>query len=186
MKLRLVIAASALAMSLAAASASHAIVVLPAVTVPCTSSDFSGATIQACEGFFNGNLLNSSNTAVDQLALADLGFTWDGTTVVQKIEGLGGGNPTFSPILTGISYIGAHWGEGGGSPGGTAFYRIDAGAGITTLTLNVPYQATSNLWVYGTGHGGVPEPATWAMMILGMGGVGAALRSRRRRAVAFA
>ena len=32
--------------------------------------------------------------------------------------------------------------------------------------------------------GGVPEPATWAMMILGFGGVGAMVR--RRRAVAFA
>lgn len=27
--------------------------------------------------------------------------------------------------------------------------------------------------------GGVPEPASWAMMILGLGGVGAALRRRR-------
>ena len=33
---------------------------------------------------------------------------------------------------------------------------------------------------------GVPEPATWAMMILGMGGVGTVLRSRRRQALAFA
>ncbi|HEX7947292.1 MAG TPA: PEPxxWA-CTERM sorting domain-containing protein, partial [Phenylobacterium sp.] len=27
--------------------------------------------------------------------------------------------------------------------------------------------------------GGVPEPATWAMMILGFGGIGAVLRRRR-------
>jgi hypothetical protein len=33
--------------------------------------------------------------------------------------------------------------------------------------------------------GGVPEPATWAMMILGMGGIGATLR-RRRSAPTFA
>jgi hypothetical protein len=33
--------------------------------------------------------------------------------------------------------------------------------------------------------GGVPEPATWAMMIMGFGGVGAMLR-KRRSAVAFA
>ncbi|MGH6909560.1 MAG: PEPxxWA-CTERM sorting domain-containing protein [Phenylobacterium sp.] len=37
------------------------------------------------------------------------------------------------------------------------------------------------------GGGGVPEPATWGLMILGFGGAGAALRSnRRRKAVAFA
>jgi len=32
----------------------------------------------------------------------------------------------------------------------------------------------------------VPEPATWAMMIMGMGGVGAVLRNRRRLALAYA
>jgi hypothetical protein len=29
----------------------------------------------------------------------------------------------------------------------------------------------------------VPEPATWAMMIIGFGGVGATLRNRRRSAM---
>jgi hypothetical protein len=32
--------------------------------------------------------------------------------------------------------------------------------------------------------GGVPEPATWAVMMLGFGGMGAVLRSRRKLAVA--
>jgi hypothetical protein len=31
---------------------------------------------------------------------------------------------------------------------------------------------------------GVPEPATWAMMLLGFGGLGATLRRRRAQAVA--
>jgi hypothetical protein len=39
----------------------------------------------------------------------------------------------------------------------------------------------------GGGGGPVPEPATWAMMILGFGGLGAVLRHNRRRArMAFA
>lgn len=33
----------------------------------------------------------------------------------------------------------------------------------------------------GTGAGAVPEPASWALMILGFGGVGAALRRRTQR-----
>lgn len=36
------------------------------------------------------------------------------------------------------------------------------------------------------GPGGVPEPASWALMIMGLGAVGGALRSRRRVRVAFA
>ncbi len=34
--------------------------------------------------------------------------------------------------------------------------------------------------------GGVPEPATWAMMILGFGMAGGALRTTRRKAAAIA
>jgi hypothetical protein len=37
----------------------------------------------------------------------------------------------------------------------------------------------------GGGQGGVPEPASWALMIVGFGGVGAMLRQRRRH-LAFA
>jgi hypothetical protein len=32
----------------------------------------------------------------------------------------------------------------------------------------------------GGGGGGVPEPATWALMLIGVSGVGAMMRSRRR------
>jgi hypothetical protein len=188
MKLKL-LAAAAIGASAALMMASAApAATLPAVTTPCTTSDFTGATILSCEGFFDGNLLNNGNagantqTQID--ALAALGFTWDGSTILQSFSGLNGGNPTFSPDLVGISFIGIHYGNGGNSPDGTAFFKIDAGAGIDTLTLNPPFQATSNLLVYSTGAGGgVPEPATWAMLILGMGGMGAVLRRRRQQLV---
>jgi hypothetical protein len=32
---------------------------------------------------------------------------------------------------------------------------------------------------FAAGLSAVPEPATWALMLMGMGGLGAALRSRR-------
>jgi len=39
--------------------------------------------------------------------------------------------------------------------------------------------------ITGSFGGSVPEPATWGLMIMGFGGVGALLRNRRRQA-AFA
>ena len=39
--------------------------------------------------------------------------------------------------------------------------------------------------VAGDVTGGIPEPATWGLMLLGFGGAGAALRASRRR-MAFA
>jgi hypothetical protein len=35
-----------------------------------------------------------------------------------------------------------------------------------------------------TGGGNVPEPATWALMVIGFGGLGVAMRSRRKLATA--
>ncbi len=48
---------------------------------------------------------------------------------------------------------------------------------VQTLARNVVLESYSYA---------VPEPATWALMILGFGGVGAALRGRRRTAAAIA
>lgn len=54
--------------------------------------------------------------------------------------------------------------------------------GVTTRTYNSP----SLLLLAGDAHpnAGVTEPSTWALMILGFGGAGAALRTRRSRAKA--
>lgn len=53
-------------------------------------------------------------------------------------------------------------------------------AGLTAQGLFDPTPAS----VWGAaayiGTGAVPEPATWAMMLLGFGGVGVALRRRRK------
>jgi hypothetical protein len=49
------------------------------------------------------------------------------------------------------------------------------GVHFSPFTINTPRIVGNTLFV----GGDVPEPATWAMMILGFGGIGAALRRRR-------
>jgi hypothetical protein len=58
-----------------------------------------------------------------------------------------------------------------------------------TLTLNNfldRYQGVGTSGISAEGHpvGSVPEPATWAMMLLGFGGIGAAMRRRRKPVLA--
>ena len=60
----------------------------------------------------------------------------------------------------------------------TAFYKIDFGSTPTKLSVNL--QGISNAYIFSSAPG-VPEPATWAMMLLGFGGIGMAMRRRRSK-----
>ena len=65
---------------------------------------------------------------------------------------------------------------------GVSYFAVSSGFANTdfgrfTLTIDGPGN------IIGAG-GGVPEPATWAMLIFGFAGVGAALRRRRSSSVA--
>jgi hypothetical protein len=175
---------------------------LPPVVVACAPGDLNPAAT-ACSGFYAGNLLNNNatNLAYQTQALADLGFAWDGVTYENATnQPLGGADPIFSHLLDGVIYVGIHYGAGTGSPGGaldpkkntTAFYKLTVD---DTHTFELNYNASSGARYYfgapcvgdgcGGGNNSVPEPATWLMMIMGFGGVGAVIR-RRRHAMAFA
>ena len=57
---------------------------------------------------------------------------------------------------------------------------------ITSGTINLSSLYPNNpgwshIDFFDTAPGGVPEPATWAMMLLGFGGIGIAMRRTRRR-----
>ena len=147
----------------------------------CSVTDIN-PNAQACAGFYDGNLLNNSpaDVTAQQAALSLLGFTWDGSTIIDSLSGLNGNQTVdFATLLQGITYVGVHFGNGQGGPGNaTAFYRLDAGAGLDTFTLN--YNASSNARLYSTVA--VPEPETYAMLLAGLGVVGFMARRRKQQA----
>jgi hypothetical protein len=83
----------------------------------------------------------------------------------------------------------------GGAPASLSFTVSDAANDLTVGSLasfssfaGVPLYAAADIFDGKTGNvgatlapTGVPEPATWAVMLLGFGGIGAAMRSRRVR-----
>ena len=104
----------------------------------------------------------------------------NGTTVVEQ------GNGTF------IAFTALGFSGGYGSLATFTFDSISFDYNITalsqpatltsaTLNMDVPNGSFSS-----GGGGGVPEPAAWSLMLVGVAGMGSALRSRRRPATAVA
>jgi hypothetical protein len=160
--------------------------------IACSNSDITvgsgGAT--DCAGFYPGNIINDqdANEAIMASALAGLGFTYTGDS--NGIEQFNGGSlVNFITPLVGETIIGVHFGNGVGSPGrpdnstqgdggDTAFYLFDAGASLDSFLIN--FNSVSTVTLFQTGSTAVPEPGTWAMMLIGFGAVGVAMRRRRQ------
>jgi hypothetical protein len=91
-------------------------------------------------------------------------------------------NPAMSPLVLSGEAIwgGTPPGNGDQSEGFTVNYHFDAPVKSITFASN------TNSFEFDKLAGGVPEPASWALMILGFGGAGAMVRNRRRQTVAAA
>ena len=112
---------------------------------------------------------NLQNTVIDKLAGVQ-GAIW-------KVE-----NPSFT--VTGAPIIGGH---GIQADVTTNINLYSSAAFLSTLTtghINTVFDSNLPLHQAFAFATSVPEPATWAMMIAGFGGVGMALRRRRAQAVA--
>jgi hypothetical protein len=184
--MRLAIKAAIAALALSAATPALA---LDAPVSPCDAT-LTNPDALDCAGYYSGNLINGSeeDRADQAAALALLGYgdlfdgseaAWDALDPQWKIVATEGDSPVdFGVTLFGINVIGAHFGNVPGDAGNVSvFWVIDFGEAGGTLTLD---DATgwSNAVLYTPP--GVPEPATWAMMLLGFGAAGTALRRSRR------
>lgn len=150
----------------------------------------------ACAGYYTGNILNGSPTDIvnQENAIASLPgtYTWDGdwtalSTGGDVITSLTNGNELdFGQTLYGQTVIAAHFGNiqdnTGHSGNVSVFWLFDFGtAGADYVTLDHT-RGFSNAALYTTGSPpGVPEPATWGMMLIGFAAAGAGIRRRRSK-----
>lgn len=185
MKLRSVIPATAL--SIAAASPAFA-----AVPMTCTASETlltasnGGTSATSCAGWFDGNALDNSPADVQTQtdALAALGFTFADFNNYTKVETNGGTVLNFGTPLFGNTIIGIHFGNGSSVGNSTGFFQFNFTQ--PTNSINLGITAASDAVLYTTVPSAVPEPATWAMMLLGFAAIGMAMRRRPTRSAQFA
>lgn len=173
---------------------------------PCSYAVVTGAV--ACVGYYGGNLLTgttgSATTATEQTYINQLlagsptssgaGYTppysLSTGTVLGSLPSLTGTAGSafvydFSPLaLSGYTVFAAHFGNSpySTSPDVTAFWLLNLGSTPTSTITIGNGQGVSNAQIFATGA--VPEPATWAMMLLGFGGMGMTMRRRRKPALA--
>jgi hypothetical protein len=155
---------------------------------PTAINGFGGAVSTFIAGGGNLSIQNYIGGDYDGVILAGVGpgsprgsavspsyFCSDGETVTALGIAKGFSQPPIDGCWSHEAYDNAYWGAKGYVDLIHADPTFFGGNGSSFLAFG------------GTlGSKGVPEPATWAMMLIGFGGMGAVLRSRRRAAMATA
>lgn len=143
-----------------------------------------------CAGYYDNNQFNNNNVGAQQSAIDLLLGAGNYTVNWNALSGAGlvvsGSDLTaLNNLLAnagGQVVLGLHWGNVPGPAGNvSAFYLWNnATPGSIHLTNTEGY---SNAVLYRS-TAAVPEPATWAMMLLGFGAIGVASRRSRKQVLA--
>lgn len=164
----------------------------PATPPSCAVVSFNVMTLN-CLGFFSDNLIAEGGWKLaDAISYSD-DLNPAATSLLEKFDIASGHDAdplNFIKPLSGQTVIGLHFGGGTGY-NGTAFWLLDIPNNTDAITWSSAVQnGISNAGLYYTRAPGgsapppaVPEPATWAMMLLGFGAIGVAMRKKQRRTV---
>ena len=161
---------------------------------PTGTATLAGTGLSFASGTFNQNdsngflAIGSANPPVDTLGLFTL-LPTAGTTTFADVPFTLLVNFTSPGTLSG-SYFGTIFGSVTDSNAGGIQVDLDntahtfgTGAGAFTLTVNDVGVSNDGVATPITGYirTAVPEPATWAMMLMGFAGIGFAMRRRRQQ-----
>ena len=186
---KIILALSAIGAAAVATPAAATIEVSAPTSVGCASGPLAPPA-DKCAGYYDDNQFSMANVGAQQNAINLLlgagTYTVDWNALVDAGKVVSGSDLTaLNNLLAtagGQVVLGLHWGNVPGAAGNvSAFYLWDnATAGSIRLTDTQGY---SNAVLYRATTPPVPEPATWAMMLVGFGGIGMALRRRRRNTI---
>lgn len=183
---------AAFAAAAAAAPAAHAgITITPGCTATCPGAQFfvSGNPASGQVSAFYGRTAvpaTASDTDTVSFTILQDGLgSGDVTSISTALNALGDLDLLSVVFNNGVSNFIVPIGGPDGAEGG-ALNNIPIFNGVLN-TLKITYKSYGNGKYSGTldfvPTAGVPEPATWALMMLGMGAVGFAMRRRRKEQV---
>lgn len=126
--------------------------------------------------------------SISALRIGNFGASVVGDNANYRTDGLGEVAPSsalvFNPATNFVNFM-----FGNPVTAGETSYFMFLDTNATHYSRNALLDLASNQPISGEGStfgpAGVPEPASWALMILGFGGIGAAMRRRARPAVRF-
>jgi hypothetical protein len=130
---------------------------------------------------FNGAVSILFDVAQAGVGLDGGFFDAIGSTGITAFDANGNVIGTVSNTQTGIEFLGLVTSDHSATIKGLQFHLVGdepAGFAVDNIRFGVGDQVIT------PGGGAVPEPATWAMMLLGFLGLGAALRRRKQAALA--